>query len=281
MGGYNLAEQIVAQANSNRPTWDEIYQLEACLVEIEPRSDLERRLWSVRAEYRRAAGETSFEEYLKSMPVGGLLDPELLRADVRWLLAERQKLQMQRRAGSDFRMKSLYWAYAAFGTLFLFWASKFFWPRAWLDDPLGSLPPAIVFGGLGGIFSVMTRIRADEGSSLRSLESRPAWPAALGPMVGGVGAVITYMLFRSGLLSGQLFPQFSLQDTTLFVVKPGADTAKLLVWSFLAGFSEHFVRNTIDWLGNQPNFKESDHPVVTKASRRDLTPREPADHPRK
>ena len=75
------------------------------------------------------------------------------------------------------------------------------------------------------------------------------------PLVGGVFAGVLYGLFMSGLVQGSMFPQFSQIETmydtySLFAagVEPlhNQDAAKVLVWSFVAGFSETFVPNFID-----------------------------------
>lgn len=63
-------------------------------------------------------------------------------------------------------------------------------------------------------------------------------------------ALTTYILFQSGIVQGSLFPQFASVDDSytnmidyLNNVKPlhNVDTAKALVWSFIAGYSERFV----------------------------------------
>jgi len=80
------------------------------------------------------------------------------------------------------------------------------------------------------------------------------WKAA----VAIVFAFLLYFMFIGGLISGDMFPKFK---NTLFgsggdyvsmqlfstEVKPESykDVAKLLVWSFIAGYSERFVPNVV------------------------------------
>ncbi len=76
-------------------------------------------------------------------------------------------------------------------------------------------------------------------------------------VVGTIAAVALYLIFASGLVKGDLFPQFHLSpvshrpdDFQNFVfnwqpVAP-ADYAKALVWSFIAGFSERFVPDLLE-----------------------------------
>ncbi len=72
----------------------------------------------------------------------------------------------------------------------------------------------------------------------------------MSPVIGALLAVALYMVFLSGLVSGELFPQFSqaseqLKDPKHFMRSmlsaTNGDLAKALFWSFIAGFSERFV----------------------------------------
>jgi hypothetical protein len=76
-------------------------------------------------------------------------------------------------------------------------------------------------------------------------------------LVGTIAAVALYLIFASGLVKGDLFPQFHLSpvshrpdDFQNFVFNwqpvPPADYAKTLVWSFIAGFSERFVPGLLE-----------------------------------
>jgi hypothetical protein len=93
-------------------------------------------------------------------------------------------------------------------------------------------------------------------------EAARSWIALLMPILyGGVMAGVTYLLFMSkilsgdseGLLSTNLFPTFrSFADPadgamptirTYLAMRPAdiADVGKLMIWCFLAGYSERFV----------------------------------------
>jgi len=74
-------------------------------------------------------------------------------------------------------------------------------------------------------------------------------------MVGGILALLLFVLFLSGLLSGQLFPHFvpdapdqTAKDLSSVFTAHGEhyqEYAKLVFWSFVAGFSERFVTDVI------------------------------------
>ena len=76
------------------------------------------------------------------------------------------------------------------------------------------------------------------------------WKAA----VSIVFAFALYMIFVAGFISGDLFPRFvnttvQYEDMKGFLTrvdpKSYEDVAKILVWSFIAGYSEKFVPNLI------------------------------------
>ncbi len=61
-----------------------------------------------------------------------------------------------------------------------------------------------------------------------------------GGVIGASFAGVLYLLFRAGLLAGNLFPDFNKQDASTF--------PKLIVWAFLAGFIERLVPDTLNRL---------------------------------
>lgn len=116
----------------------------------------------------------------------------------------------------------------------------------------------VFFAGLtGGFVSIQQRLPAIELSELRQLSS--SWISILLiPVNGGIFAIVLMIMFLSGILEGAMFPRFSdvvcdqdhvgikFRDwlTTTFPIS-GPDIAKLIFWSFVAGFSERFVPGII------------------------------------
>lgn len=132
----------------------------------------------------------------------------------------------------------------------------------------GAAPAVWFVGVLGGLIGLQNRL-ATLGEDDLLLLAKSITYLLLAPLVGGFLAILLYVLFISGLLEGDLFPNFSADpaepagsDTggTASTGKEAAtsdgiskifhihgntpdDYAKLIFWSFLAGFSERFVTN--------------------------------------
>lgn len=125
-----------------------------------------------------------------------------------------------------------------------------------VPEPVGSvaLPSVLVCGVIGGFVSLQRRLKDLTLQDLELLANSKVY-LMLAPMVGGVLAMVLYLIFLSGLLRGDMFPEFvslSTDKTTGFPTifeqygKHGfSDYAKLLVWAFIAGFSEKFVTNVL------------------------------------
>ncbi|MEI6320245.1 MAG: hypothetical protein WCS09_17140, partial [Pseudomonadota bacterium] len=125
----------------------------------------------------------------------------------------------------------------------------------------------LMVGMIGGFVGLQRRLRSMPDEDLTLLANSWVY-VCLSPLVGGILAVVTYVLFVSGLLAGDLFPTFvpdlpgtgpaagaslAAGDATVVDAPRGigkifaiqgaaaADYAKMLFWCFLAGFSERFA----------------------------------------
>ncbi|MDR5904791.1 hypothetical protein [Franzmannia qiaohouensis] len=114
-------------------------------------------------------------------------------------------------------------------------------------------------GIIGGFVSIQQRLNTVTDEELALLDAS-LFQILLVPIFGGVFALVLYLVFLSGIVSGDLFPQFSFpahdtrtsgDDFMLSIFREtypssGPDLAKLLFWSFVAGFSERFVPQLIN-----------------------------------
>ncbi len=124
--------------------------------------------------------------------------------------------------------------------------------------PLFGLYTAVSFGLLGALFSRLNSFQTNVAQltyadinqtfKLRYLMVRFGF--------GMVGAAVLYFLMAGGFLQGSLFPDLketgfkghpmSIWGLTWEAVIPNAEFAKLVVWSFIGGFSERFVSSALE-----------------------------------
>jgi len=126
----------------------------------------------------------------------------------------------------------------------------YYWNSKYVPTPV-----AVLFVGfVGGFVGLQRRLKSLPPEDLALLAN--SWVSiALSPIAGAILAVLVYLLFVSGLLTGSMFPQV-LPDNTpgdihqfrrifdVYCPTP-ADYAKVMFWSFVAGFSEKFATNII------------------------------------
>jgi hypothetical protein len=124
---------------------------------------------------------------------------------------------------------------------------------------VGAVPMmTLLVGALGGFVGLQKRLGQLANEDLALLSK--SWVYTfLSPLVGGILALLTYVLFISGLLSGDLFPKFVAdKDVTadgievLFAIQgQAADYAKLIFWCFLSGYSERFATDILSQFESQ------------------------------
>lgn len=145
--------------------------------------------------------------------------------------------------------------------LIAIFAGIFFW-----RSTASTLPAVLIFGMLGSFISLQRRLKELSEEDLMLIRDSRAF-TWLAPVAGAVMAGVLYLLFISELLSGDLFPSFSadpnLPDGTegilvLFLIQgaSAAVYAKLLFWSFVAGFSERFVTDIIGQFTSDATIKK-------------------------
>lgn len=118
-------------------------------------------------------------------------------------------------------------------------------------------------GCVGASLGALKRIRSDPQFAVELAQSRIA--TLMPVLYGGLMAGVAYLLFMSGILSGDggngllttnLFPNFSAASAAraslseYLAMRPAtmADAGKLIVWCFLAGYSERFVAGILGQL---------------------------------
>ena len=116
-------------------------------------------------------------------------------------------------------------------------------------------------GIIGGFVGLQRRLKQLSVQDLQLIEG--SWRyTLLAPLVGGILAFLLFILFLSGLLEGELFPDLVSQSEgqPAFLAnllrtrgQEVSDDAKLIFWAFVAGYSERFVTDIIGRFEQQAN----------------------------
>jgi hypothetical protein len=118
-------------------------------------------------------------------------------------------------------------------------------------------------GLVGGFVSIQQRLRSIKDPELVLLSN--SWTMiTLVPIYGGIFSLLLYALFLSGLVQGQLFPEFyipsfgqkpSTEEFRSFLTETSPKTAqdfcKFIFWCFVAGYSERFVPQLVEKISSQ------------------------------
>lgn len=133
-----------------------------------------------------------------------------------------------------------------------------------------------IAGLIGGFVSIQQRLPNIGLNELKELSN--SWLSILLiPINGGIFAIVLMLMFLSGIIEGAMFPKYNhppidrvdLKNLVesfsnwlkLTFPEDGPAIAKLLFWSFVAGFSERFVpqiiRRTAENADNQANATDS------------------------
>lgn len=124
---------------------------------------------------------------------------------------------------------------------------------------------AFAVGVIGGFVGLQRRLKRMTEDDLALLANSWVY-VCLAPLVGGVLAVLVYVLFVSGLLAGDLFPKFVPDEgadkinglAAIFAIHGDAAAyAKMVFWCFVAGFSEHFATDIISRFETRVSDEES------------------------
>jgi hypothetical protein len=265
----------IAKKKEAAITWQDLYLFDLLLVKILPEEKLRRKVWSLRARYREVAGLREYDAYLASKPPdlapeGIGKSDEIVRADIEFLMSEiyiryaiEPLRQLERSELSSHVSKITIIGIIVimiFG-FYVFLLENFFEKN---NDPsfAGAAFVVTMFSGaMGGLISMQQRFESltNEGDPINNITQLyyGRLGAFISAITGAVSAVVLFLIFAGDLLSGDLFPEIADMDKgknasysfLAFFKDIGPvsikDYAKLIVWSFIAGFAERYVPDTL------------------------------------
>ena len=112
------------------------------------------------------------------------------------------------------------------------------------------------------------------GSLLSSMSGTKKWdgkdPLAT-LLIGSISASMLTLVFAGGLVAGSLFP--TMRDEWYSVIHTPSDFAKLLVWAFVAGFSQRAMPNMFRGLALRLELPDADKPSKVVATATEVAPK--------
>lgn len=270
-----LLEQVDASAqiapdDEDQLDWGEIATLEDAILTRDDDGAVRRRTWQIRSRYARLAGPDRYQAYLASGPP----DPndaqtavDALRADLRRVLALTHFTYSMAMVRENNRRrvldKLLRWTLGLCVPLL----AIAFRLTEFNDGALAGLLCIVVFFGcLGAYVSIQRRLQntADSGDPVIGILALHEFNAIQRfPLIaGGIFAVVLYFILAAKFMDGTLFPSLGLNGM------PGdiENWAKLFIWSFIAGFAERLVPDTLDRLVNQAKLAAETAPIAAASA---------------
>jgi hypothetical protein len=242
-------ERVKELLQPNRPrSWSEAYEIEQLLVHLFDaetlKTELDVRSLEARTTLRPDLAEL-YNEQVKQMK--GENSPERQRGvlarlvnDLQWRYTVNE---VKRRYSQDITSRTG-WLFALALLLFAAWIAYIVLSKSDSGD-LHLLIFAALAGTWGATFSMLGSLKSRlEESELDKLKLMRPWVMLLSRALIGTGAgCVLYFFLRSGLLGGSAFPQLTTLDSGGV---PRKDLALLIIWCFIAGFSEKLVPGILE-----------------------------------
>ena len=261
------AECLLAELRDGRwpkNPWLELFELEARNLRLQPEPLLRRRIWRLRQEYQRLATADLYDAYVKSNPP----DPQKavsaeVVADAAFLSDELQRLRVGRNLMEIVRtyltVTAVVFTFLALGGA----VRRYNVSPSPPFNVLIWLPVVAVFGSFFSLMSRLYRIPV-KGDLIERFPSRwRVFTWLLSPYLsaaqGMVAALALYFFFRAGV-GGQvsIFPNLAAADGLITLQTLAAsEVAKLLLWGFVAGFSERLVPDMLSQLAEKANARQA------------------------
>ena len=264
-----VIDEVIQKADQTDPIcWEDLYAIDKALLLFLTREEMECRLLFLVDMYQEIAGDKNLTSRMKIKvaELTGVSD-ETLRGELEELVDDMYRHLVLYTACRKSRSKIMMYL---LGCLIFF--GCFAGILIYRSD--GNMSPmfyVMIAGSVGGMISAVRRlldVESTDTNTLTYIDLKYGWRnILLAPVYGATFSLVLLLFFTSGLLTGDLFPAITTitEDEAKRAAKStvsqvmheffvntypmtGADCAKLIVWSFIAGFAEKFVPDTLDRL---------------------------------
>lgn len=237
--------------------WSDLYVLESKVLDAQDLPYLKRKVWELRSRLAKLAGPEMYQLYFASLPSseessGQQTQKDEILADLSLLLSVFHRIysmtlaKERLRKGVSQRLNQIAAIAAIVGLSIV---GYFWWQHAsannhpWLEL---TLLLVIIFGIAGSYVSAQQRLQMpNEGDPFISALGLWGFQEAsqLAMITGAIFAVLLWLMMTGNFVSGDVFPTLSNG-----MPSDGKGWAKLLVWSFVAGFAERLVPSALERL---------------------------------
>jgi hypothetical protein len=240
------AEHLKALLDPKEPhSWNEAYEAEQLLVDTFDDQTLETEcaVRSLEADKTLSPQLAAFyAEHVKEAKTAKERQGLLARLvnDLQWRYTVNE---VKRRYETDITRRTGWFFAIALGAFGLAIALIAHYNVKFVDSVL--LGVAALAGTWGATFSMLASLKGRlRGSELDDMKlMRPRVMLLSRALIGTGAGCVLYFLVRSGLLAGAAFPKFEVFGTPKF---DEGQFALLIVWCFIAGFSEKLVPSLLE-----------------------------------
>jgi hypothetical protein len=234
---------------SDEKTWENAYLIQQLMIPLYDENMLEVELYTRLVEAEHTLSEKSYTYYRDSADQA---DPSKKRALLKRLVVDIQwkhQLQELRRVYSRFARKKTGILFVLSVLLFVATIIVFEMFIRGTSVPLfETMSIAMVAGMMGAAFSMLIGLRDRlQVATFDELKMQRRYTYILSRTIIGLGAALILTFFMAAeLLTGTFFPEFKFAPGSNRMLPLDSKTISLLVvWSFIAGFSEKLVPNII------------------------------------
>lgn len=250
----SLSKTIDDINKSSCVSCDDVFRFEKTLTRLRSAERIKMQIGILRDRYKALTGEKRFNIYLATASKDNS-PPELVRADIESLLETLHQIYSLMPAREKLRGELIQQAALVMLVSMLVTLALGSMLHYWNNVEIFPLVLTIIFGTIGGYIGMVRRLQAipaNNDPTANFLDLRYGKiSVSLAPISGAVFAVVLMLLFAGEILTGTLFPEFNTvkQPVDFFLslsLDDNTSYAKLLIWSFIAGFAECLVPDTLD-----------------------------------